>query len=158
MRLALFSTLGLLLCVAAASAQAGGNRAGVKPGGRTPKIREVVEMPEDYVGREFTYSVRLCTHALWITRASSGNFFMVFEDLEGTQLPAGGIGPDSTVKLMRFILKKEDARMLIDRLSASQKYEARITFRIETERGLFGDTRYIGRISAVELMGGAKAK
>jgi hypothetical protein len=141
------------------SLAADGN-AGTKtpPVSRAPKLREVVELPEDYVGRDFTYTVRLSTGLLWITRGSSGDFFIVVEDLEGSQLPRGGIGPESTVKLIRFLLSKEDGRKLIDQLSAAQKYQARIGFRIEREKGLFGEWRYLARIHTVELSNSSKSK
>jgi len=118
---------------------------------RNPKIREVAELPEDYVGREFTFTVRVCTNGLWMKRAGE-HFFLFIEDLEGSQLPAGGLGPDSSVNLIRFILPKEEGRKLIDQLSAARKYEARIRFRVERERDIFGTGwRYLGRIDAVEL-------
>jgi hypothetical protein len=71
--------------------------------------------PEDYVGREFTFTVRICTNGLWMKRGAV-DFFIFVEDLEGSQLPAGGLGPDSTVNLIRFILPKEEGRKLIDQL------------------------------------------
>ena len=118
---------------------------------RNPKIREVVEIPEDYVGREFTFTVRICTNGLWMKR-SGENFFLFVEDLEGSQLPAGGLSPDSTVNLIRFLLPKEEGRKLIDQLAANRKYEARIQFRVERERDIFGQGwRYLGKISSVEL-------
>jgi hypothetical protein len=126
--------------------------------GRVPKLREVVEVPEDYVGREFTYTVRLSTNGLWMKRGAV-DFFIFVEDLEGSQLPSRGLGPDSTVNLIRFILPKEAGRTLIDQLSAAQKYEARIRFRVERERDVLGSGwSYLARISSVELVGAGKSK
>src|SRR5262245_16959756 len=50
--------------------QAGdGDAAGKPQAVRTPKIREVVEVPEEYVGKEFTYTVRISTNSHWMRRA-----------------------------------------------------------------------------------------
>lgn len=142
--------LALLFCM---NSSAGGEPNTAKPQAkaRNPKIREVVEIPEDYVGREFTFTVRISTNGLWMKRGSV-DFFIFVEDLEGSQLPAGGLGPDSTVNLIRFILPKEEGRRLIEQLSAARKYEARIQFRVERERDIFGQGwRYLGKINSVDL-------
>jgi len=118
---------------------------------RNPKLREVVELPEDYYGREFTFTCRISTNGLWMMRAGD-NFFLFLEDLEGSQLPSGGLSPDSTVNLIRFVLPKEEGRKLIDQLTATRKYEARVRFRIDREKDLFGQGwRYLGLISSVDL-------
>jgi hypothetical protein len=118
---------------------------------RSPKIREVCELPEDYFEREFTFTVNICTSSLWMRRGAV-DFFIFVQDSEGTQLPYNGFSPDSTVNRIRFILPKEEGRRLIEELSAAHKYEARIRFKIERERDLFNQGWvYIGRISTVEL-------
>jgi hypothetical protein len=119
--------------------------------GRTPKLREVVEIPEDYVGRDLTFTARISTNGLWMKRVNA-YFFLLVEDMEGSQLPPGGIGADSSVKLVRFILPIEEGRKLIDQLSADKKYDARIRFRIEREPNLFGNGwAYLARINSVEV-------
>lgn len=145
---ALLSAAALALC-----------RPGVAEGsgppvpGRTPKLREIAEFPEDYFGKEFTHTVWLNTQPRWLERANSGDFFLFVKDLEGTQLPNRGFNPSSTINLIRFVLPKEDARKLIDRLDPGQMYQARITFRVDREKDLFGQNwLYLARISSVELV------
>src|SRR5262249_12871766 len=130
-----------------------GDSASTKPNsnGRTPKLREAVEIPEDYVGRDLTFTARVSTNGLWMKRVNA-YFFLLIEDMEGSQLPPGGIGADSSVKLLRFVLPLEEGRKLIDELSADKTYDARIRFRIEREPNLFGNGwAYLARISSVEV-------
>jgi hypothetical protein len=142
--------LGSLCCMNSYAGD-GPNSAKPQAKARNPKIREVVEMPEDYVGREFTFTVHISTNRVWMKRGKV-DFFVFVEDLEGSMLPAGGYAPDSTVNLIRFILPKEEGRRLIEQLSADRKYEARIQFRIERESDVFGKGwRYLGKISSVEV-------
>jgi len=120
--------------------------------GRMPKLREVVEVPEDYLGQEFTYAARISTNSLWMKRHNA-YFFLFLEDSEGSQLPSGGLGPDSTVNLIRFIYPVEEGRKLFDLMSAREKYEARIRFKIERERNVLGNGWvFIGRISSIEVL------
>ena len=120
--------------------------------GRTPKLREVVEIPEDYFGRTFTYNVKITTRSSWLQRGSAGDFFLFVVDSEGTQLPHGGISPGATVNLLRFVLPKEDGRKLIDRLTADKMYDARIRFTIDREREpVSRGWLYLARINSVEL-------
>ncbi|MCI0743232.1 MAG: hypothetical protein L0Y72_29750 [Gemmataceae bacterium] len=143
-----FLALGIMMAVAS-PAWSGGKPA---PSVRTPKLREVVEIPEDYYGRKFTFSVRVSTKQGWIRRGSSGDFFIAVQDDEGSALPNHGIGPDSTVNIIRFLLPKEEGRKLFERLSAEKLYEARITFTIDRERPVLGPGWvYLARISSVEL-------
>jgi hypothetical protein len=74
-----------------------------KPNGKTPKLWQVVDLPENYVGHEFTYTVRISTNALWMARGTS-DFFIFVEDEEGTKLPRQGFSPDATINLIRFVL------------------------------------------------------
>lgn len=120
--------------------------------GRTPKLREIVEIPEDYLGRTFTYTVRITTSQNWMRRGSGGDFFLFVQDAEGSQLPNTGISPDSTVNLLRFVLPKEEGRRLINQLNAGKMYEARLRFTIDREREPLGPGwRYLARISSVEV-------
>ena len=119
---------------------------------RTPKIREVVEIPEDFVGQTFTFKVRITTQQTWMRRGNNGDFFLFVKDLEGSQLPNTGISPDSSVNLLRFVLPKEEGRKLFDRLNASKFYEANIRFTIDREREIVtGAWRYLAKISSIEL-------
>lgn len=118
---------------------------------RNPKIREVCEVPEEYLGREFTFTVHISTNSLWMRRGAE-DFFIFVQDSEGSQLPYNGFSPDSTVNRIRFILPKEEARKLIDQLSAARKYEARIRFKIDRERDLFNQGwLHLAKINTVEL-------
>ncbi len=140
--------LNLGILTAAAYPAFGGEKSPV----RTPKLREVVEIPEDYYGRKFTFNVRVSTKQGWIRRGSSGDFFIVVQDDEGSALPNHGIGPDSTVNIIRFLLPREEGRKLFERLSAEKLYEARITFTIDRERPVLSPGWvYLARISSVEL-------
>ena len=119
---------------------------------RMPKLREVVEIPEDYYGRKFTFAVRITTRQGWIKRGAAGDFFVMVQDLEGSSLPNNGLGPDSTVNIIRFLLPKEEGRKLFERLNAQKLYDASITFTIDREPPVLGyGWVYLARISSVEL-------
>lgn len=146
------SVVLLALAVLMGAASPGWSSDKSKTPQRTPKIREVVEIPEDYLGQTFTYTVHLTTKQSWMQRGGAGDFFLFVKDSEGSQLPNTGISPGSSVNFLRFVLSKEDGRKLIDRLSADKFYEARIRFTIDREREPVGPGwRYLARISAVEL-------
>ena len=119
---------------------------------RTPKLREVVEVPEDYLGKEFTYTAWISTNSLWMKRVNA-YFFLLLEDAEGSRMPSSGISPDSTVNLIRFIYPVEEGRKLFDQMIARDKYEARTRFKIERERNVLGNGWvFIGRISSIEVL------
>jgi hypothetical protein len=128
-----------------------------KPHGRPPKLRQVVDLPEDYVGREFTYTVQISTNALWMARGTT-DFLIFVEDEEGTKLPRQGFSPDATINLIRFVLPREEGKRLIEELSAAKKYQARIRFRVDRQKGLFDAWCYFGMISSVEIVNADKSK
>src|SRR5262245_22155696 len=98
---------------------------------QTPKIKEVLEFPEEFVGKEFSYTVWVTSHAAWMARAGEYLFLFV-KDAEGSKLPRG-FDPASAVNLMRLILPKDEGRKLIDQLNASRFSAARIHFKVERE-------------------------
>lgn len=138
---------------------AGEGSSGTKqiPKGRIPKLRQVVDLPEDYVGREFTYTVRISTNALWMARGTT-DFLIFVEDEEGTKLPRQGFSPDASINLIRFVLPREEGKRLIEELSAAEKYQARIRFRVDRQKGLFDAWNYYAMISSVEIVNSAKSK
>ena len=145
------SMLLVLVVLMGAASQARSEEKPASPS-RTPKIREVVEIPEDYYGRTLTYNVWITTSQNWMRRGSGGDFFLFVRDAEGSQLPNFGLSPDSTVNLLRFVLPKEEGRKLINQLNAGKMYEATIRFTIDRERELVGPGwRYLARISTVEV-------
>jgi len=126
---------------------------------RTPKLREIAELPDDYLGKEFTHTVWLTTTARWMERGGSGDFFFFVQDSEGTQLPNRGFTPSSSLNILRFVLPREDGRKLIDQLTAGRMYEARIRFRIDRQKDLFGQNwEYFARINSVELSSPLKSR
>jgi hypothetical protein len=116
-----------------------------------PKLRHVADVPEDYLGRTFTYKVRISTQERWMYR--NGDYFFLFvQDAEGNKHPNRGYTPDGTINLIRFILPKQEGLKLIERLDPSQMYEARIRFTVERQRALVGQRwDYLARISLVEV-------
>jgi len=131
-----------------------GRRTGLEPGQGAgtqrpaPKLREVVEFPEDYVGQTFTYTVKISPKLNWLQRNGRGNYFLYVLDSEGSLLPhrlGGGT-------LNSLILPAAEARKLIVRLSAAETYEAQIRFSVEREQvaGTSG-YYYIARVHSVEL-------
>lgn len=129
--------------------------AAAKKESRAPKLRNVVDLPEDYLGREFTYTVRISTNALWMSRGAT-DFFIFVEDEEGTKLPRQGFSPDASINIIRFVLPRAEGKRLIEELSAAQKYQARIRFRVDRHEGLFGAWEYFGMINSVEIINPAK--
>jgi len=118
---------------------------------RTPKLRQVADVPEDYLGQTFTYDVRISTNQRWMQRSGPG-FFLFVEDGEGNKLPNRGFTPDATINLIRFVISKEDGHKLIERLNAGQMYNARIRFTIDRERELIGrGWLYLARVSLIEV-------
>jgi hypothetical protein len=147
-RCGLLLALGLVALAGSTSPAWGG----AKPGaGRAPKLREVAEVPEDYFGRTFTYTVRVSTNYGWMRRAGD-SFFLFIQDVEGNKLPNRCFSPESTVNYFRFVLPKGEGKRLIDRLNPDKMYEARIRFTVDRERALLGQGwLYLGKITRIEL-------
>jgi hypothetical protein len=140
--------LGLAICVSTASPAWSGDKGAPA---KTPKLRQVADLPEDYLGRTFTYKVRISTNQAWMNR-SANHFFLFVQDAEGNKLPNRGFSPDSTVNLIRFVVSKEEGRKLIERLSAGQMYEAQIRFTVQRQQAFLGQGwDYLAIISSVEV-------
>ncbi len=116
------------------------------PSGPAPKLREVVDFPEDYVGQTLTYTVKISPKRLH--RNGTGDYSLFCLDSEGSLLP-DRLGSGT---LNSFILPKAEARKLIVRLSAAETYEAQIRFTIERGQAVGGlGYYYIARVHSVEL-------
>src|SRR5262245_20382297 len=149
-RRAAFVLLALPALLSFASPGWGADKAPVPPG--APKLRVVVDIPEDFVGREFTYTVRLTAADHWLQRDPAVGFYIFVQDLEGTRLPRQGFTPAGLNNSLRFVLPKDEGRKVIERLSTTQLHEARIRFRVSRVRNtITGEWQYLARISAVEL-------